>query len=81
MPELGKLSKTVNMPHREVKKVSNHIFSGSRNHFLTLDIMSDDKPFIGTTGASAIRLNFSNGQWVDTTPGLAVINPPVYDTG
>ena len=43
MPKLGKLSKIVNMPHREVKEVSKHKFSGSRNHFLTLYIISNEK--------------------------------------
>ena len=43
MPKLLKLSKTVNMPSREVKVVSKHRFSGSRNLFLALGIMCDEE--------------------------------------
>ena len=55
MPKLLKLSKMVNMPSREVKMVSNHRFSGSRNLFLALDIMCDEeKTLIGALWVSAI---------------------------
>ena len=43
MPKLLKVPKMVNMPPREVKVVSNHRFSGSRNLFMALDIMCEEK--------------------------------------
>ena len=43
MPKLLKVSKMVNIPSREVKVVSNHRFSGSRNLFLALDIMCNEE--------------------------------------
>ena len=39
MPKLLELSKTVNMPSREVKVVSKYRFSRSRNLSMTLDFM------------------------------------------
>ena len=48
MPKLLKVSKMVNIPSREVKVVSNHRFSGSRNLFLALDIMcNEEKTLMG----------------------------------
>ena len=55
MPKLLKLSKTVNMPSREVKVVSKHMFSRSRNLSLTLDFMcEEEKTLIGALWVSAI---------------------------
>ena len=48
MPKMNNLYKIVGFPHRVAIEVSNHRFSGSRNHFLVLDIMWDEeKTLIG----------------------------------
>ena len=55
MPKLLKLSKTVNMPSREVKVVSKHMFSRSRNLSLTLDFMCEgENTMMGALWVSAI---------------------------
>ena len=58
MSKLLKVPKTVNMPSREVKMVSNHRFSGSRNLFLALDIMcEEEKTFFSALWVSALCRN------------------------
>ena len=58
MPKLLKVPKMVNMPPREVKVVSNHRFSGSRNLFMTFDIICDElKTLMGVLWVSVITLN------------------------
>ena len=48
MPKINNLYKIISFPSRVAKEVSNHRFSGSRNHFLALDIMCDEeKTLIG----------------------------------
>ena len=55
MPKLLELSKTVIMPSREVKVVSKHMFSRSRNLSLTSDFMcEEEKTLMGALWVSAI---------------------------
>ena len=57
MPKLLKVSKMVNIPSREVKVVSNYRFSGSKNLFLAIYFMYEEKKtLMGALWASAIML-------------------------